>query len=131
MGGYKIKALASADKPGKFEETTYDAPPLKDDEVYIEIIACGVCHTDQLYMQQPGSVLGHEPVGYVKELGKSVTKFKVGDLVGFSYLRDACLQCRQCISGHDIMCEKRVMFPEGGNNGFAEGVVCKSGYVLL
>ncbi|ORZ00644.1 chaperonin 10-like protein [Syncephalastrum racemosum] len=129
MGGYKIKALASTDKLGKFTETTYDAPPLKDDEVYIEIEACGVCHTDMIYMQQPNSVLGHEPIGRVKELGKGVTKFKVGDLVGFSYLRDACLECRQCISGQDVMCEKRVMFPEGGNNGFAEGVVCKSGFV--
>lgn len=86
MGGYKIKAFASTDKPGKFQETTYDAPPLKDDEVYIELEACGVCHTDIIYSQQPGSVLGHEPIGRVKELGKGVTKFKVGDLVGYVFV---------------------------------------------
>ena len=43
----------------------------------------------------------------------------------FSYLRDCCLNCRQCNSGNDVMCHKRVMFPEGNNNAFAHGVVCK------
>lgn len=83
MEGYKIKALETTGKTGKFKEITYEAPPLKDDEVFIEIEACGVCHSDVIFSQQAGIVLGHEPVGRVKELGKGVTKFKVGDLVGY------------------------------------------------
>ena len=43
----------------------------------------------------------------------------------YTCLRDCCLNCRQCNSGNDIMCRQRVMFPEGNNNGFAHGVVCK------
>ena len=82
MSGYKIKAFATTDKPGEFVETTYDAPPLKDDEVYIKILAAGLCHTDVLFMSQPGLILGHEPVGEIVDVGASVTRHKKGDVVG-------------------------------------------------
>ncbi|KAJ8663740.1 hypothetical protein O0I10_000013 [Lichtheimia ornata] len=127
--GYNITAFATTDKPGKFKEITYHAPPLKDDEIYIKILACGLCHTDVIYMSQPETILGHEPVGEVVDVGSSVTKFAKGDIVGYSYLRNCCLDCRQCNSGNDIMCYDRVMFPEGNNNAFAHGVVCKDRFV--
>ncbi|KAI9499710.1 hypothetical protein BDB00DRAFT_752919 [Zychaea mexicana] len=122
MSGYKIKAFATTDKAGQFKEITYDAPPLKEDEVYIKLLACGLCHTDVLYMSQPGTILGHEPIGEVVDVGAKVKKYKRGDYVGYSYLRDCCLNCRQCNSGQDIMCPNRVMFPEGNNNAYAHGV---------
>ncbi|KAI8148600.1 chaperonin 10-like protein [Fennellomyces sp. T-0311] len=127
--GYTITAFETTDKLGEFKQTTYQAQPLKDDEIYIKMLACGLCHTDVLYMGQPNMILGHEPVGEVADVGSSVKRFKKGDLVGFSYLRDCCLNCRQCNSGQDIMCPDRVMFPEGNNNGFAHGVVCKDKFV--
>ncbi|KAL1932561.1 hypothetical protein VTP01DRAFT_8239 [Rhizomucor pusillus] len=99
-----IKAFPTTDKPGKLKEFTYDAPPLKGDEVYIKLLAC-------------------------VEVGKNVKRYKKGDVVGYSYLRDCCLNCRQCISGNDIMCPDHVLYPEGNNNGFAHGVVCKEGFV--
>lgn len=80
--GYNITAFSTTDKPGKFKEITYHAPPLKDDEIYIKIIACGLCHTDVVYMNQPETVLGHEPVGEVVDVGSSVTKYSKGDIVG-------------------------------------------------
>lgn len=82
MSGFKFKAFPTTDQPGKFKETTYDAPPLKDDEVYIKLLACGLCHTDVLYMSQPDTILGHEPVGEITEVGKQVRRFKKGDFVG-------------------------------------------------
>ncbi|KAI8377949.1 chaperonin 10-like protein [Radiomyces spectabilis] len=127
--GYKIKAFATTDQPGKFKETSYDVPSLGENEVYIKMIACGICHTDCLYMEQPDSILGHEPVGEITEVGSNVTKLKKGDIVGFSYLQSACLDCEQCDSGNDIMCPKRVMFPERNNNAFAEGAVRDAKFV--
>lgn len=82
MSGFKIKAFSTTDKPGKFKEFTYDAPPLKGDEVYIKLLACGLCHTDVLYMSQPDTILGHEPVGEIVEVGKNVKRYKKGDVVG-------------------------------------------------
>ena len=80
--GYKITAFATTDKPGKFKQITYDAPPLKKDEVYIKMLACGMCHTDVLFMDQPNLILGHEPVGEIVEVGSGASKFKKGDIVG-------------------------------------------------
>ncbi|KAG2216051.1 hypothetical protein INT45_001563 [Circinella minor] len=129
MSGYKIKAFTTTDKVGEFKETTYATSPLKEDEVYIKMLAVGLCHTDILYASQPDLILGHEPVGEIIDLGSNVTGHQKGDIVGFSYLRECCLNCRECNSGNDIMCHKRVMFPEGNNNGFAHGVICKDKFV--
>lgn len=80
--GYTITAFATTDKPGQFKQITYDAPPLKEDEVYIKLLACGLCHTDVLYMSTPNLILGHEPIGEIAEVGSKVTKYKKGDVVG-------------------------------------------------
>ncbi|KAG2219265.1 hypothetical protein INT45_000041 [Circinella minor] len=113
-GGYEITAYATTDKPGEFEKITYDTPPLKDDEVYIKILAGGVCHTDILFMNKPGVVLGHEPVGEIVDIGAGVRGHKKGEIVG---------------SGYDSMCPYRISFPEGNNNGFAHSVVCKAKFI--
>lgn len=122
----KITQYASTDKPGKFKETTIDVPELKPHEVLIELSVSGVCHTDCLFMGQDGLVLGHEPVGKVVEKGSKVDTFQVGDNIGVSYLKWACQECRQCTSGNDTMCEKRVLFPEGNMNGFASHMIADS-----
>lgn len=62
MSGFKIKAFPTTDKPGKLKEFTYDAPPLKGDEVYIKLLACGLSHTDVLYMSQPDTILAMNPL---------------------------------------------------------------------
>ncbi|KAL0093906.1 chaperonin 10-like protein [Phycomyces blakesleeanus] len=129
--GYTIKAIASTENPEEYVETTYEAPSLGEADVYIKMKACGVCHTDYIFqsMVPPGTVLGHEPIGVIEELGSKVTKFEKGDLVGFSFLKNCCLDCPECNSGDDYLCRKRVMFPEGGNNGFAEAAVVNSRFV--
>ncbi|CAO3656801.1 unnamed protein product [Mucor hiemalis] len=121
-----ITQYASTSERGKFKEISTEVKSLEPHEVLLKMVACGVCHTDCAFMGQDGSVLGHEPVGRVVAAGSEVKRLQIGDVVGTSYLRSACLECRQCTSGQDCMCYNRKMFPEGNMNGFATHQVCDS-----
>lgn len=121
-----ITQFASTNERGKFKSVSTKITPLSHHEILIKILACGVCHTDCMFMGRDGDVLGHEPVGEIVEKGSSVERLSVGDIVGTSFLKSACLDCRECNSGQDIMCKHRIMFPEGNMNGFAEHQVCDS-----
>ena len=81
-------------------------------DVQIEILYCGVCHSDihqarnewgnSIYPMVPG----HEIVGRVIKVGDQVTKFKVGDLAGVGCFVDSCRKCPQCKSGQEQYCEE-------------------------
>ncbi|KAI8057479.1 chaperonin 10-like protein [Thamnidium elegans] len=121
-----ITQFVSTNERGKFKSISTKITPLSHHEIIIKILACGICHTDCMYMGRDGDVLGHEAVGKIIEKGSSVERLNVGDIVGTSYLKSACLVCGECNSGQDIMCQHRIMFPEGNMNGFAEYQVCDS-----
>ncbi|KAI8972129.1 chaperonin 10-like protein [Pilobolus umbonatus] len=113
----QITTFPCASERGHFTTSKRSQPSLSADEILIEILACGVCHTDYMFMEE-GLVLGHEPVGKVVAIGTNVHRFKIGEIVGTSYLKDSCLDCAECTSGQDALCSSRVMFPER-SNGFA------------
>ncbi|KAI8081743.1 chaperonin 10-like protein [Halteromyces radiatus] len=124
---FQINSFVTSDVHGKFKESTRPVEELGPHQILIELAAAGICHTDCLYLDQQGLVLGHEPVGYVKEMGSAVTGFTKGDYVGFSYMQSACLTCDQCCAGDDLYCKDRVCFPgNGSNNGFADAAVVDS-----
>lgn len=80
-------------------------------DVVIDILYCGVCHTDihnarndwggAVYPMVPG----HEIVGRVREVGAEVKRFKVGDAVGVGCLVDSCQHCKACARGLEQYCE--------------------------
>jgi uncharacterized zinc-type alcohol dehydrogenase-like protein len=125
MGTTTIQQFACTDQKNKFKSISTEVKSLGPHDLLLKTLACGVCHTDCSYFHE-GLVLGHEPIGKVVATGSEVERLKVGDVVGSSFLKLACLDCRQCNSGQDTMCEKRVMFPEGNMNGFASHQVCDS-----
>lgn len=81
-------------------------------DVQIEILYCGVCHSDihQARNEWGGSkfpmVPGHEIVGRVTKVGANVTKFKEGDLAGIGCLVDSCHECVNCQNGQEQFCKK-------------------------
>ena len=84
--------------------------PLGED-VVIDVLYCGVCHSD-LHMARNEwgfstypLVPGHEILGRVREVGKDVTKFKAGDLVGVGCMVDSCRTCASCKEGLEQYCE--------------------------
>jgi L-iditol 2-dehydrogenase len=83
-------------------------PPIGDDEVLVQMKACGICGSDLMdwYLKNRAPlVLGHEPTGTVAETGRLVEGFRVGDRV-FVHHHVACLKCHYCIRGDYTLCEQ-------------------------
>jgi L-iditol 2-dehydrogenase len=86
----------------------FPIPKLDENEVLVEMKACGVCGSDLMdwYLKSRAPlVLGHEPAGVVKMKGGKVRDFKVGDRV-FVHHHVACLRCHYCKHGDYTLCEQ-------------------------
>ena len=85
-------------------------------DVAIEILYCGICHSDLHKVNDDWGetrfpvVPGHEIVGRVVSQGNRVSRFHEGDLVGVGCIVDSCRACRECRAGHEMFCEKGVTF---------------------
>ncbi|MGE5519389.1 MAG: NAD(P)-dependent alcohol dehydrogenase [Candidatus Dadabacteria bacterium] len=107
----KTKAYAAYDSSSPLRDYQLERRDLHADDVQIEILYCGVCHTDihQVRNEWGGSmypmVPGHEIVGWVTAIGSAVTKFKTGDLAGVGCLVDSCRECDKCKEGLEQFCE--------------------------
>ncbi|WP_300974886.1 NAD(P)-dependent alcohol dehydrogenase [Sphingomonas sp. LHG3406-1] len=103
--GYAAKHSFSRLKPMRFER---EAP--KDNELQLEVLYCGVCHSDihQVKNEWSNTVYpcmpGHEVVGRVTRAAKG-GKFKVGDVVGVGCMIDSCQSCEPCREGDENYCE--------------------------
>lgn len=118
---------------------------LLPDDVHIDILYCGICHSDiHIARNEWGSarypvVPGHEIVGRVRAVGTQVTRFRCGDIVGVGCLVDACRQCPSCHSGHEQYCDAGAVFTYGGPDrhsgghtlgGYSEHIVVHQAFVL-
>ena len=114
-------------------------------DVQIEILYCGVCHSDlhTVRSEWPGTVYpmvpGHEIVGRVAKVGDQVTKFKAGDLAAVGCLVDSCQHCGSCAEGLEQYCENGYTGTYGGveketgrptNGGYSDKIVVTEGFVL-
>jgi uncharacterized zinc-type alcohol dehydrogenase-like protein len=114
-------------------------------DVAIDILFCGVCHSDvhQARDEWSGAIFpmvpGHEIVGRVSQVGKGVAKYAVGDLVGVGCMVDSCRACEPCKTGTEQFCEKGVAFTYNGTEmdrrtptygGYSTRVVVDEAFVL-
>lgn len=82
----------------------------KPHEVLIDVLYCGVCHSDIHQVADDWKntiypcVPGHEIVGRIASLGSGVTRFKTGDVVGVGCMIDSCQQCASCRKGDEQFC---------------------------
>lgn len=103
--GYAASAPKAALTPYIFERR--DPRP---DDVVIDILYCGVCHSDLHHVNHDWNtnypvVPGHEIIGQVVSVGDQVTRFKKGDYVGVGCMVDSCHACPPCKSGLEQYCE--------------------------
>ena len=104
-----------------------------DSEVKIEILFCGVCHSDIHTARDEWSgtyypcVPGHEIVGRVKSTGQKVQKFKVGDIVAVGCMVDSCRSCHNCQEHLEQYCDEGATFTYN-SKGRADGKVTLGGY---
>jgi uncharacterized zinc-type alcohol dehydrogenase-like protein len=106
----KCVAWSMTKQGNKFEPIWIPRGNCGDDHVKLETLFSGICHTDCHFGSNfTGTVPfplvpGHEILGRVTELGKNVTKFKVGDLVGVGCTVDSCMKCNECLDGGEQYC---------------------------
>lgn len=113
------------------------------DEVQIEILYCGVCHSDlHTARNEWGGTIypcvpGHEIVGRVTAAGDRVKNFKPGDLAGVGCLVDSCSRCSSCREGEEQYCENGFTLtynsPDGDGityGGYSQRIVVKESFVV-
>lgn len=89
---------------------TFSRRSPRPDDVAIEILYCGVCHSDIHQARNEWGIAvyplmpGHEIVGKVTEVGANVSKHKVGDLVGVGCMVDSCRHCEACAQDLEQYC---------------------------
>lgn len=137
---YAAQSATTPLAPFKFERRTPNAH-----DVLIEILYCGVCHSDihQARNEWGGStfpmVPGHEIVGRVASVGNKVTKFKAGDLAGVGCFVDSCRECENCKQGVEQYCDGGMTGTYNGKErgtgaptygGYSTQIVVDENYVL-
>lgn len=104
----KVKAVVAKAKDAPVSIETIVIPDPGPGEAVVDILTCGVCHTDLHYVQ--GGIgdnypylLGHEATGVVSQIGEGVTDVEVGDKVILNW-RAVCGECRACKKGQLQYC---------------------------
>ena len=125
---------AAETDPLHLEEVEVPSP--KDNEVLARVEVCGVCRTDLHVVegdlpQRLASVIpGHEVVGRVVEVGRSVRTISVGDFIGIPWLHHTCGACEYCRTSRENLCERKVETGYSVNGGYAEFALAEEGYAL-
>ena len=141
----KTVGYAAHDSEKPLEPYHFERRALRDEDVSIEILYCGVCHSDLHtaendwgWTQYP-VVPGHEIVGRVLEVGSGVTKYKVGDNVAVGCMVDSCLSCDQCHIGEEQFCREGMVGTYSGQDrisgeltqgGYSKHIVVREEFVL-
>ena len=131
-----IQAYAVHEPGGKLQPFEYDPGDLAPGQVEIDVLACGICHSDlamienQWEMTAYPLVPGHEVVGTVAAVGEGVTNVAVGDMVGLGWYSGSCLTCRQCMSGDHNLCAGNEGTIVGRHGGFADAVRCQAEWAI-
>lgn len=122
----QVKAYAAQSATTPLQPFTIDRREPRERDVAIDILYCGVCHSDLHTVRSEWggilfpSVVGHEIVGRVTSIGAKVGGVKVGDLVGVGCMVDSCRTCASCKEDLEQYCEGEHGFT-GTYNGYAKG----------
>ncbi len=137
-------AYAAFDPNSPLKYWDFERRDVRPDDVEIDILFCGVCHSDLHAAKGEWGdvnrpfVPGHEIVGRVAAVGDKVSRYKVGDLVGVGCLVDSCRSCSECDDGLEQYCNHWVgtyMGVETGTGkptygGYSSKIVVKEHFVL-
>lgn len=117
-------ACTSADVP--LAPFSFERRSLRPNDVVMEILYCGVCHSDLHWARNDWSwtvfpaIPGHEIVGRVIQIGDDVTRYKVGDHVAVGCMVDSCQHCDQCRKGEEQLCREGNTGTYGGFDRFTK-----------
>jgi uncharacterized zinc-type alcohol dehydrogenase-like protein len=144
---HKAKAYAANSATSALASTTINRRDTTEQDVQIEILYCGICHSDLHQVRDEWKevmptlypcVPGHEIVGRVTKVGSAVTKFKAGDLAAVGCMVDSDRTCPECKAGLEQFCPNFTLtynFPDkhlGGvtYGGYSDSIVVDQRFVL-
>jgi uncharacterized zinc-type alcohol dehydrogenase-like protein len=147
MMTYNAKAYSAASATSQLASTTIPRRGPTEHDVQIEILFCGICHSDLHQVRNEWSgvmptvypiVPGHEIVGRVTKVGSEVNKYKPGDLAAVGCLVDSDRTCPQCKAGLEQFCPNMILTYNGPDKylggvtygGYSNSIVVDEHFVL-
>src|ERR1700740_508693 len=145
---FTAKAFAAQSPTSGMAPYTLQRREPRPQDVQIEILFCGVCHSDLHQVKNEWvdflatvypCVPGHEIVGRVVKAGSAVKKFKEGDIAAVGCMVDSCRQCASCLAGEEQYCENFMTLTYNGEDkilggvtygGYSDSIVVYQNYVL-
>jgi len=144
---FNAKAYSAASATSPLASTTIPRRDPTEHDVQIEILFCGICHSDLHQVRNEWSefmptvypcVVGHEIIGRVTKVGSAVSKFKPGDLAAVGCMVDSEGTCPECKAGLEQFCANPTFtynFPDkhlGGvtYGGYSDRIVVDQRFVL-
>ena len=145
---YTAKAYSAQSSSSGLAAFTLQRRSPRPQDVEIEILYCGVCHSDLHQVRNEWKevmpttypcVPGHEIVGRVVKAGSAVKKFKEGDIAAVGCMVDSCRVCANCRAGEEQYCEQGLTLTYNGQDkilggvtygGYSESIVVDEAYVL-
>ncbi|HET9368381.1 MAG TPA: NAD(P)-dependent alcohol dehydrogenase [Candidatus Udaeobacter sp.] len=144
---YNTKAYSAASAASPLASTTIPRREPTEHDVRIEILFCGICHSDLHQVRNEWSgvmptvypiVPGHEIVGRVTKVGSEVTKYKPGDLAAVGCLVDSDRTCPNCKAGLEQFCPNMILTYNGPDKylggvtygGYSNSIVVDEQFVL-
>jgi uncharacterized zinc-type alcohol dehydrogenase-like protein len=144
---YNAKAYSAASDKSPLASTKIKRRDPTDRDVQIEILFCGICHSDLHQVRNEWSgvmptvypiVPGHEIVGRVTKVGSEVTKYKPGDLAAVGCLVDSDRTCPNCKAGLEQFCPNMILTYNGPDKylggvtygGYSNSIVVDEQFVL-
>ncbi|WP_342345154.1 NAD(P)-dependent alcohol dehydrogenase [Rhizobium daejeonense] len=139
------KGYAASEVGGSMIGWTFDRRKPRPEDVEIDILYCGVCHSDLHHARNDWQntvypvVPGQEIIGRVLAVGGSVRKFRPGDIVAVGPIVDACLECAHCAAGEEQYCLNRPTLTYNSRDrvsgevtygGYSTGIVVSEEFVI-
>nr|BAE48786.1 10-hydroxygeraniol oxidoreductase [Codonopsis lanceolata] len=130
---HPVKAVgyAAHDTTGVLTPFKFSRRATGEKDVRLKVLYCGICHSDLHCAKNDWGITsypivpGHEIVGEVTEVGRGVSKFKVGDIVGVGCIVGSCHSCGACTNDLEQYCPKQIQtygFP------YYDGTITRGGY---
>lgn len=141
----KILGYAAASSDQDLVPYIFERRESRQDDVVLDVLYCGVCHTDLHISRNHGGytrypvVPGHEIIGRVISVGDAVTRFKPGDTIGVGCMVDSCQQCNSCKQGYEQHCLNGATFTYNSTDkhdrlptygGYSKRMVVREKFVL-
>jgi alcohol dehydrogenase (NADP+) len=145
---FTAKAFAARSAASGMAPFTLQRRSPRPQDVQIEILYCGVCHSDLHQVRDEWKMVmptvypcvpGHEIVGRVVKVGSAVKKLKEGDIAAVGCMVDSCRKCASCLAGDEQYCENFMTLTYNGEDkilggvtygGYSDSIVVDENYVL-